>query len=294
MGRRRSTRVPEGFALRAAAVAVCSWLAACGTDAQGPAGGSGGGPSASGGASPGTGGAASGGTPAGSGGSVSAGGSTTGGVGATESGGASAVGGTEAGGSDGGGLGTSGGSGNSGGGSSFVLTSPAFENVEGCSVDNSSVCDVFPDENVFYLDNANISPELHWTGAPAGTQSFALVLFDVSYGQAHWTLWNIPRDAIMLAADVQQDTATPAIPAGSQQANANFATSSEDGYFGPHIQCNVYEFELYALSSSTFSPMRPDSAVLVASELSELWALGSPDVLGVAKLSGRGNMPTCE
>lgn len=142
------------------------------------------------------------------------------------------------------------------------------------------------------MENANLSPELSWTGAPAGTQSFALVLFDVTYGQAHWALWNIPADVTTLAANVPKDTATPATPAGSRQANANFATTGGDGYFGPHIPCNVFEFELYALSTSTFSPMDPESSVLVSIELQEL---GDP-VLGVAKLTGRANDygMTCE
>jgi hypothetical protein len=142
------------------------------------------------------------------------------------------------------------------------------------------------------MDNPNISPELHWTDAPPGTQSFALVLFDVTFGQAHWALWNIPKDATMLAADVSKDTSTPATPPGSQQATANFATGTE-GYFGPHIPCNVFEFQLYALSTSTFSPMNPDSSVLVSIELSDL--MGDP-VLGVAKLTGRSGdySLTCE
>jgi phosphatidylethanolamine-binding protein (PEBP) family uncharacterized protein len=167
----------------------------------------------------------------------------------------------------------------------FTLSSPAIENVVGCSVETPSVCDVFPDENVSYMGNANLSPELRWTDAPAGTQSFALVLLDATYGQAHWALWNIPATVGMLAANVAQDTATPPAPAGSQQATANFSTTGGHGYFGPHIPCNVFEFELYALSTSTFSPMRPDSSVLVAIELQDL---GDP-VLGVAKLTGRAN-----
>jgi Raf kinase inhibitor-like YbhB/YbcL family protein len=190
------------------------------------------------------------------------------------------------------GSGSGGSSGGGGGGAAFTLSSPALENVVGCSVENPSVCDVFPDENVSYMDSANVSPALSWSGAPSGTQSFALVLFDVTYGQAHWVLWNIPADVAMLAANVPQDTATPATPAGSRQANANFATTSADGYFGPHLPCNVFEFELYALSTSAFSPMEPESAVLVSIELQEL---GEP-VLGVAKLVGRANDygMTCE
>lgn len=170
-------------------------------------------------------------------------------------------------------------------GSAFLLTSPAFENVEGCTVDNTTVCSLFPDENVSYMGNANLSPELHWTDAPAGTQSFALILFDASYGQAHWALWNIPAEVSLLAANVDQATATPSTPAGSRQANANFATTSDDGYFGPHVPCNVFEFQLYALSTASFSPMDPESAVLVSIELQEL----GDTVLGVARLTGRSN-----
>jgi Raf kinase inhibitor-like YbhB/YbcL family protein len=143
------------------------------------------------------------------------------------------------------------------------------------------------------MERPNISPELRWTGVPAGTQSFAIVLFDVTFGQAHWVIWNIPANVTMLAANVPKDTATPATPAGARQANANFAPQGGDGYFGPHLPCNVFHFALYALSSSTFSPMKPDSSVLVAMELAEL---GGDRVLGLAKLTGRSGdyMTTCE
>jgi phosphatidylethanolamine-binding protein (PEBP) family uncharacterized protein len=182
--------------------------------------------------------------------------------------------------------------GSAGAGSAFVLTSPALDDVAGCSVDNPSPCDVFPDANVSYMGNANVSPELHWSGAPPGTMSFALVLFDATFGQAHWALWNIPSTLTGLAADVPKDTATPAAVPGSRQANANFATTGGDGYFGPHVPCNVFELQLYALSVSSLAPMSPDSAVLVSIELQEL----GDTVLGVAKLTGRSNdyMMACQ
>jgi len=68
----------------------------------------------------------------------------------------------------------------------------------------------------------------------------------------------------------------------SEQANANFATTGDDGYFGPHLPCNVLELQLYALSLDTFSPTDPDSSVLVSIELQDLG-----EVLGVARLTGR-------
>ncbi len=184
--------------------------------------------------------------------------------------------------------GAAGASGGAGGGTApgetFTLRSPAFDNVDGCSVETPEACEAFPAANVSYMGNANLSPELAWTAAPAGTQSFALVLFDVTYGQAHWALWNIPGTVTSLPANVAQDTATPPVPAGSRQANANFATNGGDGYFGPHMPCNVFALELYALASSSLSPMDPTSSVLVSIELQELGA----EVLGVARLTGRG------
>jgi hypothetical protein len=214
------------------------------------------------------------------------------GIGGAGIGGAAGVGGTSSGAVGGAGMPNGGSSGAVGGNGSFTITSPAFRNIEGCSVDNPSPCDVFPDENVSYMEHANLSPELHWTGAPSGTQSFAIVLVDATFGQAHWVLWNIPASVTMLPANVAKDTAMPAVPAGSQQANANFATEEGDGYFGPHLPCNVFEFVSYALATDTFSPMDPESAVLVAIELQEL---GDP-VLGSAKLTGRSNdyMMMCE
>jgi Raf kinase inhibitor-like YbhB/YbcL family protein len=281
----RERTILQGETMRALALALACSLAACSSESapSGEPAGSGGTSSPAGGS------AGTGSGDAGAGGSAQAGGGSgaggAGGSAGTAGGGSGAGAGGSAGSTASGGSAGSSGSGGTGTAGTLKLTTPAFEDVPGCSVENPSVCDVFPDENVSYMGNANISPELSWTGAPAGTQSFAVVLFDATYGQAHWALWNIPADVNMLAANVPQDTATPATPAGSRQANANFATTSEDGYFGPHIPCNVFEIQLYALSTSTFSPMSPESAVLVSIELQEL----GDTVLDVAKVSARAN-----
>jgi Raf kinase inhibitor-like YbhB/YbcL family protein len=263
-------RTPEPLktAHSATLVALCLFCA-CASEDGVPAGGTSTGGTGTGGAS--TGGTSTGGT--------STGGTSTGG---TSTGGTSTDGGTSTGGDT---------AGSAQGGGTFILESPAFRNVAGCSLETPDPCEVFPDENVSYMDRPNISPELRWAGVPAGTQSFALVLFDVTYGQTHWALWNIPANVTVLAANVAKDTATPATPAGARQSNANFAPGG-DGYFGPHVPCNVFQFVLYALSISTFSPMDPESAVLVGIELQEL---GDP-VLGKAILTGRASdyMMTCE
>lgn len=270
------------LALRAAAAALSCLVCACGTEdeprAQGGNAGTAGAGAGTGGSTAGAGGVSSGGAGAGNAGTGNG------------AGGAGGLGG--AGGAAGGSGTAAGGSGGSAGGGTLTLTSPAFENVAGCSIESPAPCAVFPDENVSYMGRANVSPELRWTGVPAGTQSFAIVLVDATFGQAHWVLWNIPANASMLPANIPKDTAMPAIPAGSRQTNANFATDPGDGYFGPHMPCNVFQFELYALATSTFSPKQSETAALVWIELQEL---GDP-VLGLAKLTGRSNdyMMTCE
>ena len=50
--------------------------------------------------------------------------------------------------------------------------------------------------NVLGCDGSNISPSLTWTGAPAGTKSFAIMIYDpdapTGSGFWHWIVFNIP------------------------------------------------------------------------------------------------------
>lgn len=184
--------------------------------------------------------------------------------------------------------------GDAGSGGTFTLSSPAFENKAGCAKDMATPCAVFPEENVSYMQEVastteNISPELNWTGVPAGTKSFAVVLQDLTNGLAHWVLWNIAGTATKLEKNVPKSSAMPAMPAGAQQSNASFADGN--GYIGPGSRCNVYEFVVYALSRPMFSPAPATDAGQVRTQLQALGA----DILGTASLRGRANyMMMCQ
>lgn len=168
----------------------------------------------------------------------------------------------------------------------FTVSTPAFMNQPGCGPGAmATACATFPRDNTNYGVNTNISPAMTWVGAPAGTQSFAVVLQDLTNGNAHWVLWNIPATVTMLAENVPKASAMPAVPAGSQQASLG----AGDGYFGPGACGNVYEFVVYALAVPTFTPAMPTNQTMVRAQLQ---ALGT-SILGTASMRARSFAPNC-
>src|SRR5690606_19348961 len=131
----------------------------------------------------------------------------------------------------------------------------------------------------------NVSPALEWSGAPAGTQSFALVMQDLAFLQngspfTHWAVWNIPGTATELPAELPRQP-TPGVPgANTQQASY----LPDNGYAGSGACGNVYEFVLYALSTPTFDAPSADDEGAVRDALNE-----SDDVLGTASLRARSD-----
>jgi phosphatidylethanolamine-binding protein (PEBP) family uncharacterized protein len=165
--------------------------------------------------------------------------------------------------------------------STFAVTSPGWMNMPGCAPDTKSACVPLPGE--ITRSGAGTSPELAWTGAPSSAKSFVVVFQDLSNGTAHWILWNIPASITKLPANIDRTTATPAVPAGSQQVGKGTDPATSDGYFGPGAPCNVYEVLVLALGIPAFSPTSPDDQEKVRAELN---ALGS-SILGTASLRGR-------
>lgn len=104
----------------------------------------------------------------------------------------------------------------------FELTSPDIS--EGERIADRHVF------NGFGCDGQNVSPALEWSGAPEGTQSFALTVYDpdapTGSGWWHWVVFNLPPETTSLPAGVGEGD----LPQGAVQSRTDFGTT---GYGGP-------------------------------------------------------------
>jgi Raf kinase inhibitor-like YbhB/YbcL family protein len=98
-----------------------------------------------------------------------------------------------------------------------------------------------------------VSPQLSWTNAPAGTQSFAIVVDDPDTALQHstsevlhWAAFNIPASTMSLAEGVPNQAT---LADGTIQP---LNTGKKNGYMGMGARGNVYHhytFQLYALDT---------------------------------------------
>ena len=85
----------------------------------------------------------------------------------------------------------------------------------------------------FGCEGGNLSPQLGWSDAPAGTQSFAVTCFDpdapTGSGFWHWVVVNIPANVTALPLGAG-DPAAGRLPGGALQVRTDFG---KPGYGGP-------------------------------------------------------------
>jgi Raf kinase inhibitor-like YbhB/YbcL family protein len=106
----------------------------------------------------------------------------------------------------------------------FTVTSPAFK--DGGTIPMQQVFDSFG------CTGGNHSPELSWSGAPAGTKSFAVTIYDpdapTGSGFWHWTVFNIPANVTKLPADAGGEKGA-GLPQGAIQGHTDFGFSHFGG-----------------------------------------------------------------
>lgn len=117
----------------------------------------------------------------------------------------------------------------------------------------------------FTCDGKDLSPPLAWTGAPAGTKSFALIVDDPDAPDpkapkmtwVHWVLYDIPASAGALTEAV----APADLPAGTREGKNDWKRT---GYGGPcpPVGRHRYFFKLYALDAVLGDLGQPTKAKL--------------------------------
>ena len=128
--------------------------------------------------------------------------------------------------------------------------------------------------NVFGCTGGNTSPALQWSGAPAGTQSFVVTMFDpdvhdTGSGWWHWVVYDLPANATSLAKGAGAEHSS-VLPSGTQQGRTDLGN---DAYHGPCPDKgdppHHYTFTIYALNVAKLDVPPESSGAMVTSTAKE-------------------------
>ena len=158
----------------------------------------------------------------------------------------------------------------------LTLTSPAFSA-------NGSI----PRE--YTCDGDDLAPPLAWSGAPAGTKSFALIVDDPDAPDpkapkttwVHWVLYDIPASAAALPKAAGGD----GLPPGTREGLNDWKRT---GYGGPcpPIGRHRYFHKLYALDIALGDLGHPTKAALERAMRGHI--LGQTELVGTYQRSKSG------
>ena len=132
-------------------------------------------------------------------------------------------------------------------GAEFRVTSPDVR--EGRAIPEKFTC-----------KGANVSPALAWSGAPAGTKSFAVVCDDPDAPGGtwvHWVLYGLPAGARGVAGHV---AASETLPDGARQGLNSFRKIGYGGPCPPPGERHRYVFTVFALDGVPALPPRATKA----------------------------------
>jgi hypothetical protein len=118
----------------------------------------------------------------------------------------------------------------------FNVSSPDFAN--GADIPRQFTC-----------SGEDRSPALQWSGAPAGTKSFALVVDDPDAPAGtwvHWVIFNIPAGAHGLPGGIEKKNE---LADGARQGQNDFHKIGYNGPCPPPGKPHRYFFKLYALGN---------------------------------------------
>ncbi len=118
--------------------------------------------------------------------------------------------------------------------------------------------------NSFGCSGGNVSPALSWTGAPKGTKSFAVSMYDpdapTGSGFWHWWVANLPPDTSGLPKGAGGGTG---LPAGALQARNDYSQVGYGGPCPPPGKPHRYQITVYALDVDKLPDAGPDASPAV-------------------------------
>lgn len=130
----------------------------------------------------------------------------------------------------------------------------------------------------FGCHGGNTSPELSWSNAPKGTQSFAITAYDpdapTGSGWWHWQIVNIPKNVHSLKVNAGNPKLKLA-PKGSLQIQNDYGQSGFGGACPPKgDKAHHYQFTVYALKVAKL-PLKANSSGALAGYMIKGNALAS-------------------
>jgi Raf kinase inhibitor-like YbhB/YbcL family protein len=163
----------------------------------------------------------------------------------------------------------------------FKLTSNSFRDGDYLGADHILSADFG-----FGCSGGNRSPHLAWSGAPAGTKSFAVTCFDpdapTGSGFWHWLVVNIPADVAELALDAGNPKST-LLPKGALQTRTDFGGA---GYGGPCPPAgdhpHRYLFTVFAVGTEAL-PVKVDTSAAIVGFQLNFNTLAKAAIMGLYK-----------
>ncbi|MEO9190320.1 MAG: YbhB/YbcL family Raf kinase inhibitor-like protein [Acetobacteraceae bacterium] len=145
----------------------------------------------------------------------------------------------------------------------FAVTSPDV--TEGGTIKSQNLF------NGFGCKGNDVSPALNWSGAPSGTKSFAVTLYDpdapTGSGFWHWVIFDIPPTTSGLVENAGNPKAHLA-PKGSIEVRNDYGAH---GYGGPCPPAgdkpHHYIFTVFAMDTPTLDPKADATPALVGFNL---------------------------
>ena len=163
---------------------------------------------------------------------------------------------------------------------SFKVTSSSFKDGDYLGADHILSADFG-----FGCAGGNKSPHLAWSGAPAGTKSFAVTCFDpdapTGSGFWHWVVVNIPPSVTELPLGAGSPGGK--MPAGTLQVRTDFG---KPGYGGPcppqGDHPHRYFFTIHAVSMDAL-PVTADTSPAVVGFYLHFHTLAKASLVGLYK-----------